>query len=252
MRSLLLLGSTFAATLAVAAFGFADPPGAKGGVSLGGSAATPSAPGGARLATSASVGFSTSAGATAPASSAALSTRADAKSKPAAGPRSVAVAKGHGAYMARDYTGAIQAYKEATLQDASDPTNYYFLGEAQIAGGSMLEADASFATGLRNVGNKDDLHAKLLVVVADLRERQGKWPEAKKAWEEYAQFLSTHPGVKGYAATATERVKVVDAHTDLDTKYVPVRQRIEQRLKENATVPQAADEPPPPPPAKKK
>jgi tetratricopeptide (TPR) repeat protein len=233
MRSQLLLGSTFAATLAVAAFGFADPP--------------PAAP--ARPAMSASVGFSTSAGVTAPAGSAGLSTRADARPKAGAGPSAAAIAKGHAAYTARDYPGAIQAYKEAIAQDGSDPASYYFLGEAQIAGGSTAEADASFAAGLRNVGNKDDVRGKLLFVVADLRERQGKWPEAKKAWEDYAQFLSTHPGVKGYQATATERVKVVDAHVDLDTKYAPVRQRIEQRVKENASVPAAADETPPPAPA---
>ena len=81
------------------------------------------------------------------------------------------------------------------------------------------------------------------------RVEQGKWTDAKKSWEEYAQFLSTHPGVKGYAPTATERVKVVDARADLDAKYAPVRQRIEQRQKENASPPAAAEETPPPPPA---
>jgi TolA-binding protein len=228
MRSHFLLGSTFAATLAVAAFGFADPPG-KGGAG-------------------ASVGVA------APGASATVSTRGDAKSSTiVASPYAAAIAKGHGAYMARDYTGAMQAYKEAIVQDGSDPASYYFLGEAQIAGGSTVEAEASFAAGLRNVGTKDDLHGKLLFVVADLRERQGKWPEAKKTWEEYAQFLSTHPSVKGYAATATERVKIVDARVDLDTKYAPVRQRIEDRVKENAAVPPAADETPrPTAPAKKK
>jgi tetratricopeptide (TPR) repeat protein len=179
--------------------------------------------------------------------------RGDARSKPGASPTAAAVAKGHAAYMARDYPAATQAYKEAIAQDGSDAASYYFLGEAQIAGGSTVEADASFAAGLRNVGGKDDLRGKLLFVVADLRERQGKWPEAKKAWEEYAQFLATHPSVKGYAATATERVKVVDARADLDTKYAPVRQRIEDRIKENAATPPPADETPrPQAPAKKK
>jgi TolA-binding protein len=246
MRRLFLLGSTFAATLAVAAFGFADPPAAKGGASVGVSVGGSTAPG-AHPTTSASVGVGASGAAAAPAGSAA-------KSKANAGPNAAAITRGHGAYMARDYPGAIQAYKEAIAQDGSDPASYYFLGEAQIAGGSTAEADASFAAGLRYVGSKDDLRAKFLFVIADLRERQGKWPEAKKAWEEYAQFLSTHPSVKGYSATATERVKVVDARTDLDTKYAPVRQRIEDRIKENASVPPAADETPRPaaPPPKKK
>ena len=254
MRSQLLLISTFAATLGIAAFGFADPPAGKAGVSLGGSAG-PSPQSGARPATSASVSVSAAGGGSSPGPGAATTARSDAPSKSAASPYAAALAKGHAAYRARDYPGAMQAYREAIAQDGSDPSGYYFLGEAQIAGGTTVEADASFAAGLRNAGNKDDLRAKLLFVVADLRERQGKWLEAKKGWEEYAQFLSTHPGVKGYAATATDRAKVADARIELDTKYAPVRQRIEDRIKENAAPPPpAADESPrpAPPPAKKK
>jgi tetratricopeptide (TPR) repeat protein len=156
------------------------------------------------------------------------------KSKPAYSPK---VMKGHAAYVARDFQGAIAAYKDAIKDDASDPFAHYFLGEAQLAAGNVAEADASFAQGLRVVGAKDDLHAKLLFVVADLRERQGKWPDAKRAWEEYAQFLSSHPNARGYAATATERNKVIDNHVDLETKYAAVKQRIDQRLKETTAPP---------------
>jgi tetratricopeptide (TPR) repeat protein len=152
-------------------------------------------------------------------------------------PYAVKVMKGHAAYVARDFQGAIAAYKDAIKDDANDPSAHYFLGEAQLAAGNIAEADASFAAGLRVVGAKDDMHAKLLFVIADLRERQGKWPDAKKAWEEYAQFLSAHPNVKGYAATATERAKVIDTRVDLETKYAPVKQRIEQRLKETTAPP---------------
>jgi tetratricopeptide (TPR) repeat protein len=156
------------------------------------------------------------------------------KGKPA---YSAKVMKGHAAYVARDFQGAIAAYKDAIKDDANDPYAHYFLGEAQLAAGNVAEADASFAAGLRVVAAKDDIHAKLLFVVADLRERQGKWPDAKKAWEEYAQFLSAHPNAKGYAATAAERNKVIDTHVDLETKYAAVKQRIEQRLKETTAPP---------------
>jgi hypothetical protein len=256
MRSHFLIVSTFGATLGIAAFGFADPQGGKGGtsvgVSVGGAAGPQPAAGAARPAASASVGISASGGAsTPPGSPPALAPRSDAKAvKSAPSPYAAALAKGHAAYAARDFPAAMQAYREAITHDGSDPSGYYFLGEAQIAGGSTVEADASFAAGLRNAGNRDELRAKLLFVVADLRERQGKWLEAKKGWEEYAQFLSTHPGVKGYAATATDRVKVADARIDLDTKYAPVRQRIEDRIKENAAPPPPApDESPRPAPA---
>jgi cytochrome c-type biogenesis protein CcmH/NrfG len=194
-----------------------------------------------------SVGASVSTGASAQAP-AAPAPKAEVRAKT---PYSAKLVKGHGAYAARDFAAAVAAYKEAVAESPSDPSGYYFLGEAQLAAGNIAEADASFATGLARVGAKDDMHAKLLFVIADLRERQGKWPEAKKAWEQYSQFVSSHPNANGYVATATERIKMVDAHVDLETKYAEVRKRIEQRLKET-------NNPPPPPddgpqgPSKKK
>jgi len=171
----------------------------------------------------------------APAASAAV-TKVDAKAK-GASPYNAKLQKGIAAYTAKDYQGAIAAYKDALAADGNDPLALYFLGEAQLAAGSMAEADASYAKGLNVVGAKDDLHAKLLFVVADLRERQGKWPEAKKAWDDYTQFLGAHPTAKGYATTATERNKVIDTHVDLDAKYGEVKKRIEQRLKETTAPP---------------
>jgi tetratricopeptide (TPR) repeat protein len=207
MRRYFLLSSIVSSTLAVASGAFADTP------QSGASASAPAEASPAK----------------APAAAVPLG-----KGKPA---YSAKVMKGHAAYVARDFQGAIAAYKDAIKDDASDPFAHYFLGEAQLAAGNVAEADASFAAGLRVVAAKDDIHAKLLFVVADLRERQGKWPDAKKAWEEYAQFLSSHPTAKGYTATATERSKVIDTHVDLETKYAAVKQRIEQRLKETTAPP---------------
>lgn len=171
----------------------------------------------------------------APASSAAI-TKIDPKAK-GGSPYNAKLLKGMTAYTAKDYQGAIAAFKDIIAADANDALALYFLGEAQLAAGSMAEADASYTKGLSVVGAKDDLHAKLLFVIADLRERQGKWPDAKKAWDDYTQFLSAHPTAKGYATTATERNKVIDTHVDLEAKYSEVKKRIEQRLKETTAPP---------------
>ena len=228
MRARFLVAKSFAFTFAVAALASADPQ-AGGGVPPG----PPVGP--------------------APSASAATTARVVAPPPPLppAGP-TAPPSRGAAAYLARDFPAALSAFKEALGKDATDATAYYLLGEAELAAGHVADADASFAAGLRNAGTNDEIHGKLLFVVADLRERQGRWPDAKKAWEEYAQFLNTHPNVKGYAATATERVKVIDGHVDLDAKYAPVKQRIEQRLKENAAAPPPPNERPAPPPAKKK
>jgi tetratricopeptide (TPR) repeat protein len=163
-------------------------------------------------------------------------TKIDPKAK-GSNPYNAKLQKGIAAYGAKDYQGAIAAYKDAIAADANDPLAFYFLGEAQLAAGSMAEADSSYAKALSLVGNKDDLHAKILFVIADLRERQGKWPDAKKAWDDYSQFLTAHPTAKGYATTATERNKVIDTHVDLEAKYSEVKKRIEQRLKETTAPP---------------
>jgi tetratricopeptide (TPR) repeat protein len=166
----------------------------------------------------------------------AAATKIDPKAK-GGSPYNPKIVKGQTAYAAKDYQGAIAAFKDAIAADANDALAFYFLGEAQLAAGSMAEADSSYAKALSLVGAKDDLHAKVLFVIADLRERQGKWPDAKKAWDDYTQFLSAHPTAKGYATTATERNKVIDTHVDLEAKYSEVKKRIEQRLKETTAPP---------------
>ena len=163
--------------------------------------------------------------------------KTDPKGRTGISPYTQIILKGNVAYSTRDFQGAIGAYREAVQSIPKEPLGYYMLGEAQLAAGSVAEADAAWNAGLTNAGDKDDVHAKLLFVLADLRERQGRWDDARKAWDEYAQFCTAHPKAKGYAATATERKKMIDQHDDVAKKSEAVKQRIEQRLKENGAPP---------------
>jgi tetratricopeptide (TPR) repeat protein len=140
--------------------------------------------------------------------------------------------KGNAAYLARDFAGAIAAYREAIQDDPQNPLGHYLLGEGQLAAANLAEAEASWANGLRLAGNDEPVHAKLLYAMADLRERQGKAPEAKKAWQEYGAFVGSHPQAKGFAEIAPEREKIIDKHVALANEYAPVKQRIEARVKE--------------------
>jgi len=149
-------------------------------------------------------------------------------------PYSADVAKGHEAMSARNFAGAIDAYRRASAADPRDALALYFLGEAQVAAGELVEADAAFSRALAASGINDDLQARLLFVLADLRERQGNWVDAKRAWETYGEFAAAHPAAKSYAATAAERAKMVATHVDLDAKYGAVKKRAEQRAKEAA------------------
>jgi tetratricopeptide (TPR) repeat protein len=191
---------------------------------------------------------------TSPGASEAPAAAAQPKAKSTKSPYSAKLQKGNAAYVARDFPGAIAAYQDAIQETANDPVAFYLLGEAQLGAGNVAEAEASWLSALGKAASRDDIRAKLLFVLADLRERQGKWAEAKTAWDEYARFVGTHAVPKGYAATAAERTKAIDTRVDLEAKYGAVKQRIEQREKEAAAPPPApAPEPTKPAkPAKKK
>jgi len=143
-----------------------------------------------------------------------------------------AVKKGDNAYVARDYEGAIAAYRDAITKEPQNAMGHYRIGEAHLAKGDMQEAEASWVAGLRFVGKNAQLHAKLLFVLADLRERQKNYDQAAQAWTEYEKFASQQRGIKAYPATAPERKKRVATWKQLVADYASVKERIEKRLKE--------------------
>ncbi len=140
--------------------------------------------------------------------------------------------KGQKLVVARDFVGAVAAFRDAITESPNDPLGHFYLGEAQLLGKNLSEADASWQQALRFAARDDVLHAKVLFALADLRERQGKLQEAKDAWKEYGGFVAEHPKSKGFVATAGERQKTIEKELDMQTKYAEVRKRIAQRLKE--------------------
>ncbi|HEY3592521.1 MAG TPA: hypothetical protein VGL13_01555 [Polyangiaceae bacterium] len=165
--------------------------------------------------------------------------RLDPQGKTGMSPEMVRLREGHAAYMAHDFAAAVAAYKEALVAAPAEPSAYYFLGAAELAGGNASEADFDWQKGLKSSVPSDEWHTKLLYVVADLRERQSSFVEARKAWQELAQFADAHPSTKGAAASALQHIRAIDAHLDLEAKSAAVKQRIEQRQRETGTAPNA-------------
>jgi tetratricopeptide (TPR) repeat protein len=143
-----------------------------------------------------------------------------------------ALNRGDSAYSARDFDGAIAAYREAITADPQNALGHYRAGEAQLAKGDLKEAEEAFLSGLRFVGNDSMLKAKLEFVMADLRERQKSYDDATQKWTEYETFTTAQADAKGYPASATERKKVIDAWKKLSADSVEVKARIDKRLKE--------------------
>ena len=144
------------------------------------------------------------------------------------GPYIEAIEKGEAAFLARDFAGAVSAFQDAVKKQSDSMIGFYRLGEAQRATGKLDEAEATWQTAVGKKG-ADDLKAKLLFVLADLKERQEKWQAAKDAWSAYLNFLQSNPKARGYPNSATERQKQCDRRMKDEKDYGAVKDRIAKR-----------------------
>jgi tetratricopeptide (TPR) repeat protein len=140
--------------------------------------------------------------------------------------------KGDRAYVARDFDGAIAAFREAIQALPQNALGHYRLGAAQLAKGDQKEAEAAFVNGLRFVGKDASLRGKLVFALADLRERQKNSDEAIGRWKEYAKNAEEAREAVTYPATATERLARNEAWKQNIVDSAAVKERIAKRLKE--------------------
>jgi tetratricopeptide (TPR) repeat protein len=154
--------------------------------------------------------------------------------RPPAGPSPYAalIAKGDGAYLARDFEAAVSAYRAELSKNASSGVAHYRLGEAQLAKGDTNEAEQSFQNALRFAGKDEKLRDKTLFVLADLRERLKAYDDAIQRWKDYTAHTQAQPEVKSYPATATERIKRIEEWKKISADAALVKERIEKRVKE--------------------
>ncbi len=139
-----------------------------------------------------------------------------------------AVADGIAKYAARDFPGAVAAFQKAIEADPKNPLGHYFLGEAQLAAGNMTEAEAAWtrASLVANDAKDPSLRARVLFVLADLKERQKKWDDARAAWQVYLDWAAKYPEAKAFTGSGQSRQQMIDAMTKQDKAYAVVRQRI--------------------------
>ena len=138
--------------------------------------------------------------------------------------------EGNKQYAARDFKAAIATYRKAITQNAKHALGHYLLGEAQLADGNIAEAEASWkqAEVVADVGNPM-LRARVLFVLADVKERQKKWEDARAAWQTYNDFVGRYgdAGV-GFPASGASRVQAIEAMTKLNVEAEKVKLRIRE------------------------
>jgi cytochrome c-type biogenesis protein CcmH/NrfG len=137
-----------------------------------------------------------------------------------------AAVEGNKKLVSRDFPAAIEAYRKAIQLQPTNPLGHYLLGEAQSASGNLPEAEASWSQA-DNLGDKDpQVKVRVLFCLADLKERQKKWDDAKAGWQRYQQFITNHPGSGGFVTSAEARITAIDEAMKQDKAYDIVRQRI--------------------------
>ena len=140
-------------------------------------------------------------------------------------PLMTAVADGNTKFAAKDFAGALEAYKKATTIDPKDPIGHYLVAEAQLAQGNIADAQSALATGEKVGDKRPDVMGKILFLEADTKEREKKWADAKTAWTRYAEWASKHDA-GAMPSTATGRIQAIDDYAKLDQQYEDVRKRI--------------------------
>lgn len=222
----------------VAAASFAQTPGKEMTFPPPGASATATATPAATAKPAATTPASTAKPVAAPASTLSPSgkpIRRDPEGRSGISPYNESVAKGQSAFAARDFAGAVTAFQDAIKLDPTVMLGFYLLGEAQLEAGKPDEAEAAWTSGLSKKGS-EDLNARLLFILADLKERQKNWQASKEAWAAYSAYLVGHATVKGYLATSEERIKRIDQRIKDEKDYGAVKERIKareaERLKE--------------------
>jgi tetratricopeptide (TPR) repeat protein len=143
-----------------------------------------------------------------------------------------AVKKGDDALSARDVEGAKAAYQDAIKAQPQNPMGHYRMGEAELTKGNLKEAEESWQTALRFAGENAAVRAKVLFVLADVKERKRTLEEATNAWTAYESHAKSAGAVKTYPGTPTDRKKRIEDWKKLEADYAPVKERIKQRLEE--------------------
>jgi len=138
-----------------------------------------------------------------------------------------AVKDGTDKYAAKDISGAIEAFHKATDLEPRNPAGYYFLGEAELGNRDLAQAESAWlhASQVSDDG-PPGLKLKIFFVVADLRERQKRWDDAKAAWEQYGDLCAKFPDAGAFPGVVKERIAMIDAMLTQDKAYEIVRKRI--------------------------
>jgi tetratricopeptide (TPR) repeat protein len=155
-----------------------------------------------------------------------------------------ALAQANAKLVAKDVAGALEAYKAAIPLSPRNPLGHLYLGAAHLANNDLSEAEAAFkqAESLSDDRNPN-VRGKILFALADVKERQKKWEEARAAWQAYTEYAQKHEDAGTHPQTGASRVQALDDLAKLSKQYEKVRERIQAEKDGGAAIPDAGAPP---------
>ncbi len=141
--------------------------------------------------------------------------------------------KGNAKYLAHDISGAIDRYRQAILLAPKRPLSP--LSPCRSAARHRKSTGGRGRVERRGAASDDrdpDVRGKILFVLADLKEREKKWDDAKVAWKAYADYAAKHVDAGMTPATPPARIQAIDDMLKQDKAYDVVRQRIAEDAKD--------------------
>jgi tetratricopeptide (TPR) repeat protein len=147
--------------------------------------------------------------------------------------------------VAKDVQGALEAYRAAIPLAPRNPLGHFYLGAAHLANNDLAEAQAAYeqAEGLSDDRNPN-LRGKILFALADLKERQKKFEEARAAWQVYTEYAQKHEDAGTHAQTGASRMQALDDVLKMAKQYQQVRERIAAEKDGGAAIPSPDAGPP--------
>lgn len=155
-----------------------------------------------------------------------------------------ALLQGAAAYQRHAWDEAMSAFREAARLDRDSPLPQLYLGYAAASRGDAASALGFFREGLRlaTVAADDFNQGRARAAMATLQEAGAQWDPARGEWEQYVRFADAHAATVP-AGVGRARMDAIARRTTVAQESEAVRQRIEERLRVNAS---GANQAPPP------
>jgi tetratricopeptide (TPR) repeat protein len=151
-------------------------------------------------------------------------------------PFQAALNRGAQAFRERQFDAAATAFRDAAARDPRSPLPQLLLGAVAQAQGNTANALGAYreAARIAQAEGDDASRGRALAAIASVHEGQQRWDDARNAWQEYVAFADAHAQVT-FPTVGRARLDAIARRTSLEAEYAPVRERIAERLRVNAS-----------------